>query len=59
MLNTLDDLLWLSLNEDLTYTLFTGRRMDLGKASGNHYEKTEEYEIPAEIDGRRSGDSSR
>jgi hypothetical protein len=53
MLNTKDNLLWFSLNKDLTYTLFTGRRLDLGKASGNYYEKTEEYKIPAQIDSRR------
>lgn len=52
MTSTWDEFLCVSLNEDRTFCVYTGRREVLAEASEYYNEDTDEYEIPEEIDGQ-------
>ena len=52
MTSTWDEFLCVSLNEDRTFCVSTGRREVLAEASEYYNEETDEYEIPEEIDGQ-------
>ena len=52
MTSTWDEFLCLSLNDDQTFFLCTGRRAVLAEASEYYNEETEELEVPEEIDGQ-------
>ena len=52
MTSTWDEFLCVSLNEDRTFCVYTGRREVLAEASEYYNEGTDEYEIPEEIDGQ-------
>jgi hypothetical protein len=52
MTSTWDEFLCVSLNEDRTFCVYTGRREVLAEASEYYNEETDEYEVPEEIDGQ-------
>jgi len=52
MTGTWDEFLCVELNDDQSFTIYTGRREVLAEASDFYNEDTEEYEIPEEIDGQ-------
>ena len=52
MTSTWDEFLCVSLNDDRTFCVYTGRREVLAEASEYHNEETDEYEIPEEIDAQ-------
>ncbi len=52
MTSTWDEFLCVSLNEDRTFCVYTGRREVLAEASEFYNKEKDEYEIPEEIDGQ-------
>lgn len=52
MTSTWDEFLCIELNDDQSFTLYTGRREVLAEASDFYNEDTDVYEIPDEFDGQ-------
>ena len=52
MTSTWDEFLCVSLNEDRTFCVYTGRREVLAEASEYYNEAKDAYELPEEIDGQ-------